>query len=329
MMRFPFSLRLSAIFLSASLGACATPSDAPSARHLSATPPAITLQPQSQSVPPGATATFTVSADGTAPLTYQWQKNGVEIGGATANTYTSPATAAGDNGSIFAVIVSNAAGQTVSSVATLTISPLTPRSYTTKFLFTENPLSEKGNWISAGEPGAASVQTTPDLAFGTGSPSSDSGDVMAVLGGTWNPDQMAQGIVHTTNQNANLVQEIELLLRSSISGGGVTGYKFKFRVLAKGNSYVQIVRGDGSTGGFSILAETVGPGVSDCDVIQATAKGNELTALINGVQVLQANDNTITSGGPGIGFFNRGPAQSNADYGFVNFYAAELTPDNH
>ena len=328
MMRFPSSLRFSTIFLGASLGACAMPSDTPTAPRPSATPPAITLQPQSQSVSPGAAATFTVNADGTAPLTYQWQKNGAEIGGATANTYTSPATAAGDNGSTFVVIVSNAAGQTVSSVATLTISPLTPRSYTTKFLFTENPLSEKGNWIRGSEPGTA-VQTTPDLAFGTGSQSNDSGDAIAVLGGTWNLDQMAQGIVHTTNQNANLVQEIELLLRTSLSGGGITGYKFKFRVLAKGNSYVQIVRGDGSTGGFSILAETIGPGVSDGDLIQATAKGNELTALINGVQVLQANDNTITGGGPGIGFFNRGPAQSNADYGFENFYATELTPDNH
>lgn len=304
------------------------PSDAPTPPHPSATPPAITLQPQSQTVSPGAAATFTVSADGTAPLTYQWQKNGAEISGATANTYTSPASAAGDNGSTFAVIVGNAAGQTASSVATLTISPLTPRSYTTKFLLTENPISEKGNWISGGEPGTT-VQTTPDLAFGAGSPSNDSGDVTAVLGGTWNLDQMAQGIVHTTNQNANVVQEIELLLRASISGGGVTGYKFKFRVLAKGNSYVQIVRGDGSAGGFSILAETVGPGVSDGDLIKATAIGNDLAAYINGVQVLQANDNTITKGGPGIGFFNRGPAQSNADYGFENFYATELTPDNH
>src|SRR2546421_9918059 len=46
--------------------------------------PAITTQPASQMVSVGQTATFTVAATGTAPLRYQWQKNGTAIGGATA-----------------------------------------------------------------------------------------------------------------------------------------------------------------------------------------------------------------------------------------------------
>ena len=37
--------------------------------------PVITNQPQTQAVAPGATVTFDVGARGTAPLTYQWQKN--------------------------------------------------------------------------------------------------------------------------------------------------------------------------------------------------------------------------------------------------------------
>ncbi len=43
--------------------------------------PTITTQPLSQSVTAGAAATFTVVAAGTAPLSYQWSKNGATIGG--------------------------------------------------------------------------------------------------------------------------------------------------------------------------------------------------------------------------------------------------------
>ena len=82
---------------------------------------AITTQPASQTVAIGATATFTVVATGTAPLTYQWQKNGTAINGATATTYTTPATALADSGEQFSVTVSNAVGNTPSNSATLTV----------------------------------------------------------------------------------------------------------------------------------------------------------------------------------------------------------------
>ncbi len=84
--------------------------------------PTITTQPQSQSVTAGATATFAVGASGTAPLSYQWFKNGAAISGATSASYTTPATVSGDNGSTFSVQVSNSAGSQMSSAATLTVS---------------------------------------------------------------------------------------------------------------------------------------------------------------------------------------------------------------
>jgi hypothetical protein len=83
--------------------------------------PAIVAQPANQIVTAGQTATFTVMASGTAPLSYQWLKNSANIGGATAESYTTPATLAGDSGAKFDVIVSNAAGSTTSSMATLTV----------------------------------------------------------------------------------------------------------------------------------------------------------------------------------------------------------------
>ena len=83
--------------------------------------PTITTQPQSQTVMVGATATFSVVATGTAPLSYQWSKSGTTINGATNSTYTTPATVSGDNGATFTVTVSNAAGSMTSSAATLTV----------------------------------------------------------------------------------------------------------------------------------------------------------------------------------------------------------------
>ena len=52
--------------------------------------PLIISQPGSQTVTVGLTATFTVMASGTGPLTYQWYVNGVPINGATSSTYDAP-----------------------------------------------------------------------------------------------------------------------------------------------------------------------------------------------------------------------------------------------
>jgi hypothetical protein len=83
--------------------------------------PQITTQPSNQTVPSGQRGTFRVVATGTAPITYQWSKNGTAIAGATAATYTTPATTIADSGSTFSVTVSNAFGSEPSGTATLTV----------------------------------------------------------------------------------------------------------------------------------------------------------------------------------------------------------------
>jgi len=86
-----------------------------------ATAPSITTQPVSQSVTAGQTASFSVVASGTAPLSYQWNRDGAAISGATAATYTAGPTTTGDNGATFTVSVSNSAGTTTSNAAMLTV----------------------------------------------------------------------------------------------------------------------------------------------------------------------------------------------------------------
>ena len=82
--------------------------------------PSLTGQPVSQTITAGQTATFSVAGTGTAPMSYQWQKNGAAISGATASLPT-PVTTASDNGSLFTVVMSNSAGSVTSSGATLTV----------------------------------------------------------------------------------------------------------------------------------------------------------------------------------------------------------------
>src|SRR5438128_754898 len=83
--------------------------------------PSITAQPASQTVASGQIATFTVSATGTSPLSYQWQKNNANITGATSATYNTPATTTADSGSEFHVAVSNPARHLTSNTVTLTV----------------------------------------------------------------------------------------------------------------------------------------------------------------------------------------------------------------
>ncbi len=86
--------------------------------------PVITGQPASVTVNAGTPATFTVTASSATALGYQWKKNGVSIGGATAASYTTPPTTSADNGASFSVVVSNANGSTSSGNATLTVKPV-------------------------------------------------------------------------------------------------------------------------------------------------------------------------------------------------------------
>ena len=85
---------------------------------------AITQQPQSVSVPIGQIAIFSVQATGNPPLSYQWRRNGVDIAGATSQSYSAPAATLADDGAVFSVVVAgrNQAG-IASSNATLTVLP--------------------------------------------------------------------------------------------------------------------------------------------------------------------------------------------------------------
>ncbi|MBI4664382.1 MAG: immunoglobulin domain-containing protein [Verrucomicrobia bacterium] len=88
--------------------------------------PTISSQPQNLTATAGTSVTFTVAANGSAPLSYQWRKNGASISGATAPSLTLSNVQSSDAGT-YVVAVSNSAGSVTSAPATLTVTaPSTP-----------------------------------------------------------------------------------------------------------------------------------------------------------------------------------------------------------
>jgi hypothetical protein len=85
-----------------------------------ATPPAITIQLVSKSVTAGSNASFSITATGTAPLSYQWSKGASAISGATTSGYSIATVTTNDAGN-YKVVITNSAGSITSSVATLTV----------------------------------------------------------------------------------------------------------------------------------------------------------------------------------------------------------------
>jgi hypothetical protein len=109
---------------------------------VSAAAPSITAQPSNQTVTAGQTATFSVTALGTTPFSYQWQKGTSTITGATSASYTTPVTTTADSGSQYSVVVSNAIGNATSNAATLTVNPAQPA--TTDVLTYHNDIARTG-----------------------------------------------------------------------------------------------------------------------------------------------------------------------------------------
>lgn len=89
----------------------------------------------------GQSLTLYMYAYGSTPITYQWQKNGVNIPGATSSSYILNPVALGDAGT-YTQVATNAAGSATSPAITLTVNPAVP----VTFPATANPVT-----ITAGQ----------------------------------------------------------------------------------------------------------------------------------------------------------------------------------
>jgi hypothetical protein len=83
-------------------------------------PPVLTRQPQGLTVTNGGPASFTVTATGTPPISFQWRRNGTDLPGGTNATLSLASVQASDAGN-YSVLVSNPAGQVTSAPAVLRV----------------------------------------------------------------------------------------------------------------------------------------------------------------------------------------------------------------
>lgn len=114
-------LWLAGLFSFCLLVAFACGGSAKPAEVLGPATPGFSSQPVAQTVILGQTATFSVTATGFAPFTYQWLKDGIPVPAATGASYTTPAAAKADDGAQFSVRVTNRLGSADSGSAPLLV----------------------------------------------------------------------------------------------------------------------------------------------------------------------------------------------------------------
>lgn len=188
--------------------------------------------------------------------------------------------------------------------------------YTTSFTQTEDPISEGGRWMGGKTVGLdwGNVSTSPGYAIGTAGPKRFA-DSVALLTGTWGPDQTVEEVVRKVAIRRG--PEVSIRLRSSLGPHQCSGYEISNSLLNDDTAYLIIVRWNGPLADFSYLVDAHGKqyGVATGDVVKATIVGNVITAYKNGVQLAQARDSTFKTGQPGFGF-NEG---TNGNYGITRF----------
>ena len=139
--------------------------------------PTVTAQPTATSVVTGTTATFTVTAAGSAPLTYQWRKDGTALAGAVGATLTIPNTQPVAAGS-YTVVVTNNVGSVTSSGAALTVTapvvpPVVNSSVTAAgglgvpFAYLITATNTPTSFNATGLPAGLTVNTTTGVVSGT------------------------------------------------------------------------------------------------------------------------------------------------------------------
>jgi len=110
--------------------------------------PSIVTQPTNFTSRVGQVATFSVTAVGTGPLTYQWSENGTTITGATNADFNTAILTPRDNASTFMVTIANSWGSVDSNSVSLTVGPRAPQVGDLRFQQVDSPFTSSG--LSAG-----------------------------------------------------------------------------------------------------------------------------------------------------------------------------------
>jgi len=219
------------------------------------------------------------------------------------------------------------------------------RSYKTVFPRDENPISEGEMWINGKKDGidwadvitrgghaygavtrmAVAEHRAEQASLGAGGgegtlPEGDYDDPTAVLTGEWGRNQHVKARVFSKNPTNDYFQEVEIRLRSQIRPNLCSGYEVFWRCLKTEEGYAEIVRWNGKVGDFTSLRKLIGPeyGVQDGDEVEAHIEDDHIRGVVNGREVISADDDVFQSGSPGIGF-NFFVGNTNVDHRFTYF----------
>jgi hypothetical protein len=231
----------------------------------------------------------------------------------------------------------------------------TPMSYSTSFPLTELDGIAEGTpskWINGQWTGIdwTNVKTSNGNATGTQVRTNAQlfDDSVALIKGTWSPDQSVEGIVHAANRtgtgpsgwggngNSNDPwnnKEVELILRGTILPHSVDLYEINFSSRIDGSAYQEIGRWNGAIGTFSYgyLSQLNYPGgVADGDTVKATIIGDTIRVYHNGnlINQVTVTVDPIQTGNPGIGFYSSAGSEGTAhndDFGFQSILATDLS----
>lgn len=170
------------------------------------TPPSITAQPASVTVLAGGTASFSVAAAGTAPLSYQWYENGMAIGGATSSTYTISAATTSYSGAQFTATVSNSGGTATSNAALLTVNSATLL------------LNSSSSSLAFGDVNVSSSSSQSVTLTNAGNSSVTISNV-SVTGAGFNAAGGLSGVILSPGQTATLSATFAPATAGSVTGG--------------------------------------------------------------------------------------------------------------
>ena len=188
--------------------------------------PAIFNQPRSQSVLTGQSATFSITATGTAPLAYQWKKDGVDISGATTSSLT-VSNVQSVNAGTYTVVVTNSAGNATSNGAVLTVNAACAAP-----IITIQPSAQSATAPATAMFTVPATGTSPTYQWQRANPATPTtfANVMAGTGGTTASYTTAATVVASdsgamyrcviTNGCGNATSNAVLLTVRTTSGGG-------------------------------------------------------------------------------------------------------------
>lgn len=208
-----------------------------------------------------------------------------------------------------------------------------PKSYTTNFPLTENPISESANWTDGrifGPNIKTAVQTASGECYGTmvSFGGTDFVDSVACLSG-FGPDHEVTCTV--ANNSAIDGLETEIILRADITSAHMFLYEIDCQFSLKGINLVRWDMTTGSPNAFTVLraGQSNEAPYTNGDLVYASIVGTLITCKYNGSTLFTYNtgsDGTkYATGNPGVGFWNEtGSSTNQPKFGWSRFVATTL-----